>query len=243
MKPAEIRVLGLKVHKVTMEESLAFIDDALKKDGLTRVITLNAEIAYGAYKDPALAALINDADLVTPDGSGILWASSKCGETIRERVCGVDLLTELLEKYNDGSCGFYFLGAKPEVAQLAAEKIRTAYPQLKFCGYHHGYFDKESSEDMADVIARSGADILIAAMGAPFQDRWIATYGERCKVKVGIGVGGSLDIIAGVIKRAPDFFQRTHLEWLYRVLREPRRIRRTMTLPKFMRLVKKDKNI
>lgn len=243
MKPAEIRILGLKVNKVTMAEALVFIDDALKRDGLTRVITLNAEIAYGAYRDPALTALINDADLVTPDGSGILWASAKCGETIRERVCGVDLLTELLEKYSDGSCGFYFLGAKPEVARLAAEEIRKDYPHLKFCGYHHGYIDKESSEAVADVIARSGADILITAMGAPYQDRWIATYGERCKVKVGIGVGGSLDIIAGVVKRAPDFFQRTRLEWLYRVLREPSRIRRIMVLPKFIRLVKKDKKM
>ncbi len=242
MNSAEIRILGLKVNKVTMGETLAFIDEALKKDGLTRVITLNAEIAYGAYGDEELTALINNADLVTPDGSGILWAASQYGEAISERVCGIDLLTELLQKYSDGSHGFYFLGAKPEAASLAAKKIRKMYPHLQFCGYHHGYFGKENSEDMAAIIAKSGADILIAAMGAPFQDHWIATYGERCNVKVGIGVGGSLDILAGVAKRAPNFFQEFRLEWLYRLLKDPSRFRRTMTLPKFMRLVKKDCN-
>ncbi len=242
MKPAEMRILGLKVNTVTMRETLAFIDEALKKDGLTRVITLNAEIAYGAYGDEELTALINNADLVTADGSGILWAASQYGETLKERVCGIDLLTELLQKYNDGSCGFYFLGAKPEVASLAAAKIRETYPHLQFCGYHHGYFGEENSEEMAAIIAKSGADILVAAMGAPFQDRWIATYGEACKVKVGIGVGGSLDILAGVAKRAPNFFQEFRLEWLYRLLKQPSRFRRTMALPKFMRLVKKDRN-
>ena len=240
MKSAEIRILGLKVNKVTMGEALAFIDDALKKDGLTRVITLNAEIAYGAYGDEKLTTLINNADLVTPDGSGILWAAARYGETVNERVCGIDLLEELLKKYGDGSHGFYFLGAKPEVASLAAAKIRETYPNLKFCGYHHGYFGKDNSEDMAEVIAKSGADILIVAMGAPFQDHWLAAYGERCKVKVGIGVGGSLDVIAGAAKRAPDFFQKYRLEWFYRLLKEPSRFKRTLTLPKFMRLVKKD---
>jgi N-acetylglucosaminyldiphosphoundecaprenol N-acetyl-beta-D-mannosaminyltransferase len=243
VKPAEVQILGLKVNKVTMADALAFIDAALKKDGLTRVITLNAENAYCSYGDKELTALINDADLVTPDGSGILWASTKYGEIIKERVCGVDLLTELFDKYSDGSYGFYFLGAKPEVARLAAEKIRKSYPRLKYCGYHHGYFNRENSESIADHIADSGADILIAAMGAPFQDCWIAEYGERCKVKVGIGVGGSLDVIAGVVNRAPDFFQKTRLEWLYRVFKEPSRIRRTMVLPKFIRLVRKDRNL
>lgn len=241
MKPAEMRILGLKVNKVTMEETLSFIDEALGRDGLTRVITLNAEIAYGAFGDEELTALINDADLVTADGSGILWAADQYGEAIAERVCGIDLLTELLEKYNDGSHGFYFLGAKPEVAALAAAKIRETYPHLRFCGYHHGYFAENDSRDMAAVIAKSGADILIAAMGAPFQDRWIAAYGEDAKVKVGIGVGGSLDILAGVAKRAPNFFQECRLEWLYRLLKQPSRFKRTMALPKFMGLVKKDR--
>lgn len=222
-----------------MAEALALIDGALKKDGLTQVITLNSEIVYEAYGDAKLTGLVNGADLVTPDGTGILWAAAKYGETIRERVCGIDLLMALLEKYSNGSCGFYFLGAKPDIARAAAENIRKQYPGLKFCGYHHGYFGKENSDAMADIIKKSGADLLIAAMGAPFQDYWIAEYGEKCGVKVGIGVGGSLDVIAGVVKRAPDFFQRTRLEWLYRLIKEPSRLKRTATLPKFMRLVKK----
>lgn len=235
----EVRILGLKVHNVDMARSLAFLDEALSKDGLTRVITLNAEIAYGAYGNEELTALINGADLVTPDGSGILWASSRYGMPMTDRVCGIDLLTALLEKYSDGSRGFYFLGAKPEVAALAAEKIRGHYPNLRFCGFHDGYFGAENSEAMAEVIAKSGAEILIVAMGAPFQDRWIAEYGSRCGVKVGIGVGGSLDVISGTVKRAPMFFRKLRLEWLYRLLTDFSRWKRVMVLPKFMRLVKK----
>ena len=125
------------------------------------------------------------------------------------------------------------------MAEKAAEKIREQYPKLRYCGYHDGYFGKENSEAMADIIAKSGADILIAAMGAPFQDRWIAQYGSRCGVKVGIGVGGSLDVISGTVKRAPVLFQKMRLEWLYRLLTDFSRWKRMTVLPKFMRLVKK----
>ena len=239
MELKEVRILGLKVHHVDMAQSLRFLDEALSRGGFTRVITLNAEIAYGAYGNEELTTLINEADLVTPDGSGILWAASRYGVNMAERVCGIDLLTAMLEKYSDGSRGFYFLGAKPEVAQKAAEKIREQYPNLRYCGFHDGYFGKENSEAMADEIAASGAEILIAAMGAPFQDRWIAQYGRRCGVKVGIGVGGSLDVISGSVKRAPVFFRRMRLEWLYRLLTDFSRWKRIMVLPTFMRLVKK----
>lgn len=236
----EARILGLKVHNVDMATALDFVEDALHKDGLSRIITLNAEIAYGAHNDEALCALINEADLVTPDGTGILWAAGRYGVAIKERVCGIDLLTALLERYDNDSYGFYFLGAKADVAERAAEKIRMKYPRLRYCGYHDGYFGKENSEAMAKEIAESGADILVVAMGAPFQDQWIARYGEACGVKVGIGVGGSLDVISGSVKRAPKIFQRLRLEWLYRLLTDLSRWKRMMVLPKFMRLVKKD---
>lgn len=223
-----------------MRQALALIGDALKGHGLFRVITLNSEIIYDAYGNDGLKALINSADLVTPDGSGVLWAAAKYGVAIRERVCGIDLLEELLERYADGGCGFYFLGATPEIAALAAARIKENYPRLKFCGYHDGYFGRENSVEMAQIIKKSNADILIAAMGAPYQDEWIAAYGEACGVKVGVGVGGSLDVISGRFRRAPAFIQRTRLEWLYRLIREPRRFKRTLKLPKFMRLVKKE---
>ncbi len=237
----EIKILGLKVHNVDMADSLACIDKALAGDRLFRVITLNAEIAYGAYGNEELTALINSADLVTPDGSGILWAAAKNGVKIKERVCGIDLLMALMERYDGGEHGFYFLGAKPEVIKAAYRRICEKYPALRCCGYHDGYFGVENSDAIAAEIAASGADILIAAMGAPFQDRWIASYGDACGVKVGIGVGGSFDVISGNVKRAPLFFQRARLEWLYRLFADPSRWRRTMILPKFMRLVMKQR--
>ena len=235
----DVRILGLKVHNVTMADALAFVEEALHKDGFSRIITLNAEIAYGAYDDEKLVSLINEADLVTPDGSGILWAADRYGTPLKERVCGIDLLMALLEHYNDDSHGFYFLGAKAEVANAAAEKIRSSYPNLRFCGYHDGYFGKENSEAMAKEIKESGAEILIVAMGAPFQDLWIAEYGKACGAKVAIGVGGSLDVISGTVKRAPKIVQKLRLEWLYRLLKDLSRWRRVLALPKFMSLVKK----
>ena len=235
----EVRILGLKVHNVTMAEALSFVDEALEKEELSRIITLNAEIAYGAHDDEKQIALINDADLVTPDGSGIIWAANRYGTPLKERVCGIDLFTAMMERYQDGSHGFYFLGAKPEVAEIAAKKIRSKYPNLRFCGYHDGYFGKENSEAMAKEIKESGAEILIAAMGAPFQDLWIAEYGEACGAKVAIGVGGSLDVISGTVKRAPKLVRKLRLEWLYRVLKDLSRWRRVLVLPKFMSLVKK----
>lgn len=241
MEPEKIEILGLKVHKVNMEQALCVIDEALLKDELTRVITLNAEIAYTAYQKEDLTSLINSADLVTPDGSGILWAAGQYGISLPERVCGIDLLLAMMDRYRDGSYGFYFLGAKPEIAAAAAEKICSQYPDLRYCGFHDGYFGKENSEAMADTIAATGADILVCAMGAPFQDQWIASYGKRCGVKVGIGVGGSLDVISGAVKRAPMFFQRLRIEWLYRLISEPSRWKRMLSLPKFMLLVKKQR--
>lgn len=223
-----------------MAASLEFVDNALQMEGVSRIITLNAEIAYGAHDNKELCALINDADLVTPDGAGILWAAERYGTALKERVCGIDLLTALLERYNNDSYGFYFLGAKADIAKLAAEKIRTQYPHLRYCGYHDGYFGKENSDVMAKEIASSGADILIVAMGAPFQDQWIACYGEACGVKVAIGVGGSLDVISGAVKRAPKIFRNLRLEWLYRLLTDLSRWKRVLALPKFIRLVKKD---
>ena len=239
MNEKEIRILGLKVHNVDMAEALAFADEALKGDGLSRIITLNAEIAYGAYDNESLCGLINGADLVTPDGTGIVWAARQYGTPLKERVCGIDLLVALMERYNDGSHGFYFLGAKPEIAEAASEKIRAQYPNLNYRGYHDGYFGKENSEAMAEIIAESGADILIVAMGAPFQDQWIADFGEKCGVKLGIGVGGSLDVISGAVKRAPMIFQKLRLEWFYRLMTDFSRWKRMTALPKFMRLVKK----
>ncbi len=241
-QPQDIRVLGLKVHTVDMAEALDFIDEALTEEGASQIITLNAEIAYAAFGDEELTRMINSAALVTADGTGILWAAKRYGAPLRERVCGIDLLTAMMERYRDGSHGFYFLGSKPEVAAAAAKKIRETYPRLDYRGFHDGYFgrSREDAEAMADTVAASGADILVVAMGAPYQDQWIAAYAKRCGVKAAIGVGGSLDVISGTVKRAPVFFQKLRIEWLYRLISEPSRWRRMLALPRFMRLVKKE---
>ena len=239
LKERQIDFLGLQLHDLTMAETLAFVGNAAQGDRFARILTLNAEIAYNAWQDEELTALVNTADLVTADGAGILWAAEHLGLPVREKVTGIDLLQQLVAAAADGHLRFFFFGAVEGVAQAAAEKLRAQYPDLAIVGCRNGYFDDSESPAIAAEIAACGADVLICAMGAPRQDRWLRDFGPLCGAKVGIGVGGSLDVIAGNVKRAPVFFQKHGVEWLYRLAREPWRAKRMMTLPRFMKRVKK----
>lgn len=236
----QIELLGLKVNDYTMEETLDLVENAIASEGFFRILTLNAEIAYKAWDNPQMASLINGADLVTADGSGILWAASKQGTPIQEKVTGVDLFMEIAKRGSDGRYSLFLLGAQPGIAEVAGANLQEAYPDLRIAGYHHGYFGDSESEAIVEKIAASGADILICAMGAPRQDAWLARYGRDCGVKVGIGVGGSIDVAAGNVRRAPVFFQKHGMEWFYRLIREPWRFRRMMSLPRFTLRVRQE---
>ncbi len=241
-----MRILGIRVDNIDMASCLAqisrLIDDyKIKKNNvIAQVITLNAEGIYLATTDSEFAAIVEDADLVTPDGRGVLWAAGKQGQPLSERVTGIDLLEQLASLAAKNSWRVYLLGSADGVAIEAAEQLKMRYPKLRIVGTHNGYFRGHDNEVIAD-IADKRPDLLFVALGMPMQEKWIANFRRQINAAVAVGVGGSFDVVAGRIKRAPLFWQKLGLEWLWRLLKEPSRIGRAMALPCFMIKILKNK--
>jgi N-acetylglucosaminyldiphosphoundecaprenol N-acetyl-beta-D-mannosaminyltransferase len=234
-------ILGCKVDMVDMQQSLARIEEIVREKEPSQIITLNAEIAYKAQNDPSLTGLINSAGLVTPDGIGIIWAARILGYSLKERVTGIDMLYRLCETAAQKGFKVYLLGAAPGVAQIAGESLVKRYPGLEICGIHHGFFKEGEDKNIIKDIELKSPDILLVGLGAPKQEYWIKNNLNKIKVPACIGVGGSFDVIAGIKKRAPDLLIRLNLEWLFRLISEPKRFRRQLVLPKFVFRVLKEK--
>jgi len=230
-------ILGARVDLVNTSESLDRIKQFIVARQSAHVITLNAEIVYQAQNDPGLLSIINSADLVTPDGIGIVWAGRRLGYPFEERVSGIDLLYLICERAPQEGWKIYFLGAAPGIADEAARQLTQKYPAINICGIHDGYFSEEQQQSMLEEIKALQPDILFVALGAPGQEYWIHKYRQAIEVPVAIGVGGSFDVIAGIKSRAPEWMIRANLEWLYRLLKEPSRLKRQMALPKFVLLI------
>ncbi|HHW61230.1 MAG TPA: WecB/TagA/CpsF family glycosyltransferase [Syntrophomonadaceae bacterium] len=231
---ARADILGCKVDLLNMDEVVALVQHMVEKREPRHIITLNAEIACIAQDNSQLREIINRADLVTPDGIGIVWAGNKLGYSLSERVTGIDLLYNLCRQGAVQGWGIYLLGAEPGVAEKAAARLSEQYPGLKICGTHHGYFAEEEIDAILEDIRQAAPDILFVALGAPRQEFFIQRYKESLQVPVCIGVGGSLDVVAGIKKRAPQWAIRLNIEWLYRLLSEPSRWKRQLVLPRFV---------
>jgi len=187
-----------------------------------------------AQEDAALRQVLLSAKLVTPDSAGVLWAAKRKGMPMRERVSGVDLLDALCARSADRGTRIFLLGAAPGVAEMAAERLRLRHPGCRIVGTRHGYFPPESDEVVAREVAQAKPDILFVAMGIPRQERFIASTASIVGARVAMGVGGSLDVFSGRTKRAPRLFQRLRLEWLWRLILNPRKYQKVMALPRFV---------
>ena len=198
------------------------------------VCTPNAEIMMMAQKDAPLKQILNEAALLIADGAGVVLAAKLLGYGSIPRVPGFDLTKKLLTEPEAYPFSFYFLGGKPGVAETAAQKMSQDNPAARIVGFHDGYFKQDEEPALIEAINQSGADILLVALGAPKQEKWISQNRDKLTVPVAIGVGGSLDIFAGTASLAPGFFRRNGLEWLYRLIREPWRFRRMMRLPQYV---------
>ena len=234
----KVDILGCNVDRIGMDEALQKIEKFIQSGELNHIITLNAEIIYKAQGDPKLKEIINDADLVTPDGSGVVWASKHLNAPVPERVTGIDLTLKLAELASKKGWTFYFYGGAPLVAEAAAQNLQKKYKGLNIVGVCHGYITETEKQNLLEDIREKQPDILLVALGAPRQEFWIKDHQKIIQVPVCIGVGGSLDVIAGKVKRAPMYLQKAGLEWLYRLIKEPHRVGRMTALPKFTILVR-----
>ncbi len=232
-------ILGCNINLVNMQQAIKKVENIIREGTPSQVITLNAEIVYRAQQDPYLKELINSANLVTPDGIGIVWAAHKLGYKLEERVTGIDMLYSLCSNAVQKGWKIYLLGASPGVAMVAGERLCKIYPGLKICGSRDGYFKEKDVEYIVNEIKQKSPDILFVGLGAPKQEYWINKNKDKLGVPVCIGVGGSFDVIAGVKKRAPDILIKLNLEWLFRLVCEPKRLKRQLALPKFVLLILK----
>ncbi|MDK2821295.1 MAG: N-acetylglucosaminyldiphosphoundecaprenol N-acetyl-beta-D-mannosaminyltransferase [Clostridia bacterium] len=232
-------ILGNRVDSLTMDEAVDKIAEFIKEGKPHHIVTMNAEIAYQAYNNPQLQAVINRADLVTADGSGIVWAAKKLGKPVKERVTGIDLLKALANEGSKRGWRFYLYGAAPGVAAKAAKRLEQDYVGIKVVGTKNGYISEREMPALIKDIKGVKPDILLVGLGAPRQEYWIARHLEEVQVPVMIGVGGSFDVLAGVVPRAPEWIQRLNLEWLYRIVKF-KRFKRALALPKFMLAVLKE---
>jgi N-acetylglucosaminyldiphosphoundecaprenol N-acetyl-beta-D-mannosaminyltransferase len=232
--PTSISILGVPVHDVTTEETLALIDQFVRDGVPHQICTVNPEFIMRAQKDLEFQQILQHSALNLPDGIGVVWAAKRLGQPVRERVAGSDLVGQIANRAQTTGWRIFLLGAAEGVAEQAAIILRKRYPRTNIVGAYAG---SPRVEDEAEIVARarsSGAHVLLVAYGAPQQDEWIARNLERTGVSVAIGIGGSLDFIVGTQTRAPQWMQRVGLEWLYRLIREPWRWRRQLALPRFV---------
>lgn len=228
----KIDIMGLQFDNITMEEALDAAKVLLQGEHAARVVTPNAEIAYEALHDENTRTLLNSAELMLPDGAGVVLASKILKTPLKQKVAGVDFADGLLGVLETTGQSLYLLGSKPGIGELAAQKMTQKHPRLRIAGIADGYFQDEAP--VIDKINASGADVLFVCLGAPKQEQFMARHQKALHVKLMAGLGGTLDSFAGTVKRAPKWMIRLNLEWLYRLIKEPKRFKRMLRLPKYL---------
>ena len=227
-------VLGLPVDRLGMSAALDVIAGFVREGGAHHVVTLDSSMCVQAQRDDQLRQIICSADLVTPDSAGVLWACRRAGTPLRERVSGVEMVEAFCRLSSERGFSVYFLGGAPGIAEAAARRMGERYPGCRIVGSRDGYFAPDDEPGVVADIRATRPDILCVAMGIPRQERWIARNREALGVPVMIGVGGTLDVLSGSVRRAPRWMQRLGLEWLWRLIRNPRKLPKVLMLPRFV---------
>lgn len=236
-----VPIYGLQVSKMNMDDTVEYLEQSIKKGKPQQIITANPIMIMTALEQPAYMQVMKHAELLVPDGAGLVWAASTCGQPVAERVAGYDLLHRLMDRGQSLQWKVYLLGSTPEVIQATATRLKSLYPHTSIVGYRDGFFGPDQDAEIIAEIRRLSPDLLFVARGADTQEPWIGTYKQELGVPIIMGVGGSFDVISGKTKRAPKLFQKLRLEWFYRLLKEPTRYKRMLALPKFALKVLKDK--
>jgi len=234
-----INVLGVGFDNVTMAEAVDRGMELLGQEGAHYVVTPNPEIVEVCRENPEAMEAVNGADLVLADGIGVIKGAAMLGTPLKERTPGIEFAAGLMERMAKEGRSLFLLGAKPGVAEQAAERLTAQYAGLQIAGTHDGYFKEDGP--VVEAIRASGADCVFVCLGAPKQEFWMRKNGSATGAKLLCGLGGSLDVFAGTVERAPKFFRDHGLEWFYRLCKEPKRIGRMMKLPLFLIHVKQER--
>lgn len=232
-----VNVLGAPVDGLTTDQFVDAISLKLTGGSPCFVITLNPEMLYRAQRENDLMGIIKKADLVTADGVGIVWACRMAGRPVPERVTGIDLMMRLLEYSASEGWRVFFLGSAPGVAEAAGKQAERLFPGVKVVGTHHGYFSDRDNEEVIARIVEASPRLVFVALGSPRQEKWIEDNLNRLGNVAAMGVGGSLDVLSGNVKRSPRWFNERNLEWLGRLLNQPSRWKRMLILPRFVIMV------
>lgn len=237
-----INFLGIPMDNYDMDQTVSIIDERISKKKFTQHVVVNVAKIINMRTDKDLAESVTACDIINIDGQGVVWGARFLGFDIKERVAGIDLFLRLLELSSKQNYPVFFLGAKEDVVLEACEKSLLAYPELKIAGHHHGYFWEDEAA-IVNKIKSSGARLLFVAITSPKKENFINRWKDSLSVDFVMGVGGTFDVISGKVNRAPKFMQRWGMEWLYRVIQEPRRMwkRYLVTNMKFALLLIKSK--
>jgi N-acetylglucosaminyldiphosphoundecaprenol N-acetyl-beta-D-mannosaminyltransferase len=241
MRPQRIEIFGVPVDCITMDEAVDFAESMVNGQHSCAILAVNPEKVVRAQQDKSLLAQLRNAALVIPDGIGVVFAARLLGFSCTERVPGSELMPLLCQRAAFKGYRVFLFGASQDVILRTAQVLQQRFAGLKIVGAQHGYVKEDDMPAMISRINATQADVLFVALGSPKQEEWIARYLPELKVKVCQGVGGTFDVIAGRVKRAPSLFRAIHLEWFYRLLSQPSRIFRQTALPMFAYQVLKSK--
>ena len=225
-------ILGVGFDDLTLDEAAGAAAGMIEEGGFHYVVTPNPELVDRARREEPFRQALNGADLVLPDGIGVVYAAKLLGRPLKGRCPGIDFAGKLMERMAKTGLRLYLLGAKPGVAETAAARLEAKYPGLIICGTHDGYFKEDAP--VVEAVRAAEADVVFVCLGAPKQEYWMVKNGPATGARLMAGLGGSLDVFAGVVERAPESWQRLGLEWLYRLTKEPKRIGRMARLPLFL---------
>jgi N-acetylglucosaminyldiphosphoundecaprenol N-acetyl-beta-D-mannosaminyltransferase len=228
------QILDYKVFAGSKSDLFEYLDTFEK----VNIISGNPEVLYNGLKDSELFGIFTGrSSVIIPDGVGTVLASKLAGSPVKEKLAGIEVMESIIQRCAEEGQGIYLLGAKEEVVAACAEKLKSKYPGIKIAGWHNGYFDIDSCNDIISDIKEKKPKAIFVAMGSPRQDRFILKYMDQLPCRIFMGVGGSFDVISGNIRRAPKWMINIGMEWLYRVSKEPWRLKRLSSIPKFLTAV------
>ena len=240
-----IRILGIDIDNISIDEAGEITSNLIKESNKSckMVFAPNTEFIMMAQKDKEFYDILKKADLATPDSVGVMMGGKKQKKPFKQRIPGQAYFRKVLEVGEKENWTFYLLGGKGDVPRLAAENVKKDFPNINIVGYHEGFFEKDSEEEVIAEINSLEPNVLFVAMGAPLQEKWIAKHQSELKCDIAAGQGGTFDYEAGVIKRAPVIIQKLGIEWLWRLILQPKRIIRMMALPIYYLKIKFTKDI